>query len=116
VTQRDLPPRIDAALAPHVSVALAARYLGRSPRWVQRAVLDRRLQAIDIAPPGAKRPSWAIAVHELRRFVAMAEAQAEKRIRADEDRRRALRDGDTGFAADGPAIRDRFQTEFGQDT
>lgn len=68
-------------LVPRVPVRLAAKYLGRSARWVQQEILAGRIPAIDTSRPGAKRPHWSIAVDVLRSLVAKFEVQAELRRR-----------------------------------
>ena len=67
-------------LAPRVPVRVAAKYLGRSVRWVEQAIREGRLRAIDLSRPGAKRASWAIAVHDLRSFLAEADARGRERL------------------------------------
>jgi hypothetical protein len=76
----DWPPAIDEILVPRVGTRTAARYLGRSQRWVEQAILERRLPAVDTSKPGAKRPVWSIPLHQLRAFLAKCELQAERRL------------------------------------
>jgi hypothetical protein len=76
----DQPRAIDQHLVPRVSVATAAKYMGRSPRWVQREIAAGRLEAIDTSAPGARRPCWSIAIHHLRERICRAELQAERRL------------------------------------
>lgn len=77
-----LPRAIDDLLTPRVPCRTAAKYLGVSPRQVQRLIASGRLRAIDVAAPGAGRPTWAIRVDDLRAFILAAEFQAERRLEA----------------------------------
>ena len=81
------PPEIDAHLVRRVNVATAARYLGRGPRWVQMEIEAGRLPAIDLAPDGAKRAKWAIAIADVWAYVGRAEARAHQRVRAAQERK-----------------------------
>ena len=73
-------PQLDALLVPRCSVATAARYFGRSKRWVQREIKDGRIPAIDTAPTVASRPCWSIALHDIRALVARYDMQAQRRV------------------------------------
>ena len=74
------PRAIDEHLVPRVSAKIAARYIGRSQRWVQKEIAAGRLRAIDTSQPGSQRPCWGIAIHHLRAFVVRCELQAERRL------------------------------------
>ena len=74
------PRQIDEFLVPRVSVAVAAKYLGVSPRWIQREISEGRLRAIDVSRPGAARAHWGVAVSDLRALVVRCELAAERRL------------------------------------
>jgi hypothetical protein len=91
---------LDRHLVPRVSVARAARYLGRSPRWVQQAIAAGRIPAIDTSSPGSRRPTWSIAVRDLRAFIVRAELAAERRR---EEAQRAKEANESAGASSGAA-------------
>jgi excisionase family DNA binding protein len=73
-------PHLDDLLTPRVSVGRAAKYLGTSPRHVQRLIAARELPALDVSREGSRRPTWAIRVSDLRAWLVRAEARSEKRL------------------------------------
>ncbi len=82
----DLPRAVDDMLSPRVSTKLAARYLGRSVRWVQQQIHAGKLAALDTSEPGSARACWAIRVCDLRELLVRCELQAQRRIREAAER------------------------------
>jgi len=59
-----------AALERRIGTKLAARYIGATPKHVIRLVRARVLDGVDVRLPGAGRPTWAITLSSVRRFLA----------------------------------------------
>lgn len=84
----DLPAEIDLVLRPRISLKIAARYAGRSPRWVLSQIHNGRVPAINTSPPG-KKPCWSIAVEDVRALIVESQLQAEIHLRARQNAKEA---------------------------
>ena len=53
-----------------IGTRLAATYIGTTQKHVVRLIQARALDGVDVRLPGASRPTWAVTLGSVRRFLA----------------------------------------------
>lgn len=66
------------ALVVRCSTATAAKYLGCTPRHIEKLIAAGALESWDVSAPGAKRKRHAVVVASLRAFLADRHRNSER--------------------------------------